>query len=369
MTCITRKTEILDLHSNRRHTRGSKMSEDQKTDVSKESALDVLEHFKRMLLRNTYTLLVVAFLIVMLSYSLTRISINSPLSYVLVFAVVITLLGQVLLLGPFGFSHPFYVFSFVEANFISLLIWLPNHISNSELGVPIYFGVAALLIAIPFAIHWVTKKKNGIFSLIPIFSIFLFGLLIILSNAQNVSITSFDMLFLLTVVLFALTSVLGMNMTYRTLMLNRELKIRDRNHYLRKTKEDLLGKYKAPDAEPDIDLLLYYLSSSLESFVYGDLDRSFMDAFKIIDNKGTAFKTIYTLQLDEKQWKHLKDIRDRLSHARIRQNKKEEEKEMLQTLKELRKTLFQETLEVLKIVQFKFIGVALEDREPKTQKS
>jgi hypothetical protein len=126
---------------------------------------------------------------------------------------------------------------------------------------------------------------------------------------------------------------------------------------------------RALDAEPDIDLLVYYLSSSLESFVYGDLDRSLMDAFKIIDNKGTAFKTVYTLQLDEEQWKHLKNIRDSLSHAHIRQNKKEEEKEMLQTLKELRKTLFQETLEVLKIVQFKFIGVALEDRESKPQKS
>ena len=108
------------------------MSEDQKTEVNKESALDVFKHFKRVLLRNTYDLFVVAFLIVMLGYSLTRISITSPLSYILVFIVVITLLGQVLLLAPFGLSYLFYVISFVEANFISLLIWLPNHISNPE---------------------------------------------------------------------------------------------------------------------------------------------------------------------------------------------------------------------------------------------
>jgi hypothetical protein len=59
-----------------------------------------------------------------------------------------------------------------------------------------------------------------------------------------------------------------------------------------------------------------------------------------------------------------------LSHARITEDKKEKEKkEDLKKLKELRKGLFQETLEVLKIVQFKFIGVALEDQEPKTQNS
>lgn len=362
---------ILYLFRNRRQTRGSKVGENQKTEVNKESALDVLEHFKGVLLRNTYGLLVVAFLVVMLGYSLTRISITSQFSYILVFAVFITLLGQMLLLAPFGISYPFYVTSFVEANSISLLIWLPNHIFNPELVVPIYFSVAALLTAVPFALHWLTKKSNGIFPTIPIFSIFLFGLLIAFSNAQNVSSTSFDMLFLLTIVLFALTSVLGLNMTYRTLILNRELKIRDRNHYLRKTKENLLEKYNATDVPADIDLLIYYLSSSLESFVYGDLDRSFMDAFKIIDNQGKAFKTICTIPMNQDQWKHIGGIRNILSHARITEEKKEkrEEKEGLQELKELRKTLFRETLEVLKIVRFKFIDVALENQEPKTQKS
>jgi len=332
-----------------------------------EMVLDEFERFKRLLLRNTYGLFVVVFLGIMLAYSLTRISLTSPFSYLVVFSVVIALLGQVLLLAPFGFSYSFYVFSFSEAIFISLLIWLPYHIFSPELGVPIYSGVVVLLITLPFTVHWLTKKRIGTLPIIPIFSIFLFGLLIIFSNAQSVPSTSFDMLFLLTIVLFILTSILGLNMTYRTLILNRELKIRDRNHYLRKTKENLLGRFNSTDAQADIDLLIYYLSSSLDSFVYGDLDRSFMDAFKIIDNRGTAFKTVYTIPMNEEQWNYLKDIRNNLSHARITEKKseKESDREELQKLKELKKGLFEATLGLLKIVRFQFIEAALKNQEPK----
>lgn len=330
---------------------------------------NVFERFKGVVIGNTYGLFLIVFLVVMLAYSLTRISLTTPFSYLVLFAVVVTLLGQVLLLAPFSFSYSFYLFSYVEAIFISMLIWLPYHISTPELGVPIYLGVVALLVFIPFTFHWLTKRRIGTFPIIPIFSIFLFGILIIFSNAQSVSSTTFDTLFLLTIVLFILISVLGLNMTYRTMILNRELKIRDRNHFLRETKENLLKKYDSADAKADIDLLIYYFSSSLDSFVFGDLDRSFMDAFKIIDNQGTAFKTIYTLLIDEDQWKHLRGIRNNLSHARITEEKEEEKKEDLQKLKELKKKLFRETLDVLKIVRFEFIDVVLRDQEPKTQNS
>jgi len=271
------------------------------------------------------------------------------------------LMGQVLLLSPFGFSYPFYTFSFAEAMFISVLIWLFSHVPFSELAVLIYFVVVAALIAVPLTMHWLTRKIILAIPMIPIFSIFFFGLLIVLSNAKTVSSVSYDLLFLLTIVLFILTSIFGLNITYRTMMLRRELRINDRNRYLRKTKEDLLKKYPKTDAHSDIDLLIYYFSSSLDSFVYGDFDRSYMDAFKIIENRGTAFKTIYTLPMNEEQWKHLKDIRNNLSHARITEGKKEEEvdKEELQKLKELKKGLFRETLETLKTVRFQLIDAAL----------
>jgi hypothetical protein len=152
------------------------------------------------------------------------------------------------------------------------------------------------------------------------------------------------------------------------MVLNRKLGIRDRNNYLRKTKDDLFEKNTNVDARADIDLLMYYLSSSLDSFVDGDFERRFMDAFKIIDEKGTAFKTIYTLPISEDQWKRFKNIRNNLLHARITEDKKEEKenekKEYLRKLKELKKGLFRDTLDLLKMVRFEFIDVALKKDQP-----
>ena len=314
-----------------------------------------------MLLRQTYSLVTVFFLIFILGFSVSLFNLANPFSLLVMFSSIVMLMGQVLLLSPFGFSYPFYTFSFAEAMFISVLIWLFSHVPFSELAVLIYFVVVAALIAVPLTMHWLTRKIILAIPMIPIFSIFFFGLLIVLSNAKTVSSVSYDLLFLLTIVLFILTSIFGLNITYRTMMLRRELRINDRNRYLRKTKEDLLKKYPKTDAHSDIDLLIYYFSSSLDSFVYGDFDRSYMDAFKIIENRGTAFKTIYTLPMNEEQWKHLKDIRNNLSHARITEGKKEEEvdKEELQKLKELKKGLFRETLEILKTVRFQLIDAAL----------
>lgn len=326
--------------------------------------MNVFERLKIVLLRHTYSMVTVFFLIFISGYSLTLFSLTDPFSLLMMLSVIVMFIGQVLLLTPFGFSYPIYTISFTEAIFVSLLIWFSSHVSSSELAVLTYFVVVTALIAIPLAIHWLTRKRIDVIPMIPIFSIFFFGLLIALSNAKTMPSTSYDSLFLSTIVLFILTSIFGLNMAYRTMMLNRELKISDRNQYLRKTKDDLMKKYTNTDAHADIDLLIYYLSSSLDSFVYGNFERSYMDAFKIIDNQGKAFRTIYTLPMNEEQWKHLGDIRNKLSHARITEGKKErkEEKEDLQKLKELKKGLFRETLDILKIVRFQFIDTALKSK-------
>jgi len=163
-----------------------------------------------------------------------------------------------------------------------------------------------------------------------------------------------------TILLFVITSVLGLNNAYRTLILNKKLRINNRNTFLLKTKEGLKTKYKGEDEQADIDLLTYYLSSSIDSFVYGDFDRSFMDAFKIIDNQGTAFARIYVLKIGETEWKRLRDIRNNLSHAKISGDKEDLEEGQLKALKDLKKNLFQETLNLLIKVRFDFIDKALE---------
>ena len=194
------------------------------------------------------------------------------------------------------------------------------------------------------------------------FSIFFFGLLLTLGIPQTMDNITYDRFFLLSMILFIFISVFGLNMTFRTMMLNRKLKIRTKNSYLRKTKENLLEKYTTADAHDDIGLIMYYLSSSIESFINGDFERSFMDAFKIIDNEGTAFKKICICSLTKKQWKYYSDIRNNLSHARISEKndrKKAEKKEQLKKLKEFKKKLFQDTLDILGIVKKEFIKKAL----------
>jgi hypothetical protein len=155
-----------------------------------------------------------------------------------------------------------------------------------------------------------------------------------------------------------------MNLTFRTLTVNKKLGVRDRNRYLRKTKDDLKKKAEK-DVHADIDLLIYYLSSSLDSFIDGDFERSFMDAYKIaFDNRRKAFKTIYVLPEDKEREKHFSEIRNLLSHAHLEKRKKSEEDdetEDLQKLKDLKKKLFRETLELLKIVKDEFIDVALKN--------
>jgi hypothetical protein len=286
-------------------------------------------------------------------------------------SLIVMLIGQMLLITPFGFGYLFYAFSVTEAIFVSMLIRFFSFMPFSELSLLAFLVTVAVLIAVPLALHWLTRERTVTYSMIPVLSIFFFGLLLALSNAKNLASTSFDGLFLLTVALFVLISISGLNISYRTMVLSRELRISDRNRYLGTTKDNLLQKFTDADTHADIDLLTYYLSSSLDSFVYGDFDKSFMDAFKIIDNKGKAFSSLYTLPMNDEQWRHLRDIRNNLSHARITENTEEEteKKEYLKRLKELRKGLFQETLNILKMVRFQFIDAALKNKQSKSDDS
>lgn len=332
--------------------------------LKRELTLNALIYFKRVLLRHIDSLVIVFLLILLLGYSLTRFNLTEWFSVLVMLEVLVMFLGQILLIFQHGFSYPFYSSSFTATIWVSALIWFASHMLLSEsTDILIFFVVAGTLIALPLIIHLLTKKRTATIQMIPIFSVFFFGLLIALSNPKTLPSESYDSLFFLTIVLFTLTSIFGLNIAYRTMMLRKELKISNRNQYLRKTKDDLLKKHTDKKAQADIDLLTYYLISSLDSFVYGDFERSYMDAFKIIENRGTAFKTIYTLSMDEEKWKHLEDIRNNLSHARIREDKKDktEDKEDLQKLRELKKGLFQETLDILKIVRFQFIDIALKN--------
>jgi hypothetical protein len=199
------------------------------------------------------------------------------------------------------------------------------------------------------------------FPLIPIYSIFFFGLLIVLSASGSNSISSQNIgsFFNVTMLLFVITSIFGLNLTFRISELNYALKISNRSRYLEKIKKELKTKFTDKDTQADIDLLTYYLSSAIDSFILGDFDRSFTDAFKIIDEQGSVFQRINKPNIDKSEYQKLTGIRNNLSHAKIK-DKNKDEPEQVKALKNLEKGLFKETLNILKIVKFELIEKALE---------
>ena len=111
----------------------------------------------------------------------------------------------------------------------------------------------------------------------------------------------------------------------------------NRENYVNKTKDDLL---KIPNVlEKDVDLLIYYLRSSLDAFVQGDFEKNFMDAFKIaFDNHGKSFEGIYKLPENHTRQQHYADIRDCLAHAKhTPKDKNEQQKEKIVRLKEMKR--------------------------------
>ncbi len=266
--------------------------------------------------------------------------------------------GQALLLTDFSLAYFFYGISFVIAIALSVLFWMA---SNSNFSNGPYLVIVGLLVGVPFAIHWETRKRAGAVPLIPIYSIFFLGLLIILSTSGIVSTslvkTSLSAIFNVAIIIFVITSIFGLNISWRTLVLNKALKISNRKRYLEIIKEELKKRYTSKEALKDIDLLTYYLSSSLDAFVNGDFDRSYIDAFKVIDDYGKAFKRIYPIGVGESELGRLSNIRNNLSHAKI---KGTENMEQTQALKEVKKDLFKDTLGLLKLIKFEFIEKALE---------
>lgn len=200
--------------------------------------------------------------------------------------------------------------------------------------------------------------------MIPTFSFFFVCLLLTLGLSQTIEGRALDTFFGVTMLLFSITSIIGLNMSWRTLILHRELGISDRAKFIRNTKDGILKRTLNEDTRNDVDLLVYYLRLSLDSFVEGNFDDSFMNAYKIaFDLNGKAFKAIYMLPENKDRQERFTEIRHRLSHARITERKtketREEMKKDLQKLKDARKRLFQDNLEILRIVKSEFIEAAL----------
>lgn len=278
--------------------------------------------------------------------------------------VCMMLIGQMLLTTTLRITYVFYMFSCFSVQAISLLYWIARHVPFTDVYLAVYVLGAASLVSIPLVVHLFTRKRLGDFPLIPTFSIFFACLLLILGVSQAIEGSASDTFFGSTMLLFSLISIIGLNMSWRTLILHRELGISDRAKFIRNIKDEFLKRASNEDTRNDVDLLMYYLRLSLDSFIEGNFDDSFMNAYKIaFDLSGKAFKTIYMLPENTDRQERFSEIRHRLSHARISEKKaketKEEKKKDLQKLKDTRKRLFQDNLEILRIVKSEFIEAAL----------
>lgn len=302
-------------------------------------------------------------LLILVEIILFKIGIFNNLSVLLIISVSVMFMGQILLIVPFGYSYLFYLFSYFMTIGISTVNWVPRHLAKNEFSsFIILIFILLVLTVVPYKIHLLTRERIGTIPMIPVFSLPLFLILIFLGNSSNPQSTIIDFAFLVATILFIFTSILGLNKLHRIVILKVKTGIGDRATFFTKITEDLLEKY--PTAKDDVDLLIYYLSSSLDSFVNGDVERSFMDAYKIaFDSNRKAFKRIYVLPENKERQKHFSEIRNNLSHARIINKKTKrdngEEKESLRELDAVKKRLFSETLDLLRIVRYEFIEVAL----------
>jgi hypothetical protein len=328
--------------------------------------IDVLNWFRTTFVRNVDLAILLFFVATVIASALLNSSPNW-FSYLMFAIFAIMLIGQVFLITDFSRAYFFYFFSFFTAIGISVLFWMATNVPYSDYAYPFYAIIVGVLIGIPLIVHLKTRERFGTIHLVPVYSIFFFGLIIVLSYAgvgsNDVTNNSLKNYFLIAIAIFIITSIFGLNIAYRALKLDKALKINNRRNYVIKIKDKLNAKYVDKDAQADIDLLTYYLSSSLDAFVIGDFDRSYIDAFKIIDNHGKAFNRIYTLPIDENEWVKLKGIRDKLSHAKIRGD--DNTVERVRALEDLKKGLFEETLNILRIVRFKFIDKVLEEKHAK----
>lgn len=301
----------------------------------------------RKVFRRIYLYLVIGIpLYVVFLYFVIHKASLAPFSIIMTVATAIMLAGQISVGSNYGFAYWLYYVSYMVSMVLALFVWMPSHFPFIDVYL---FILVAFFLFINIA-HIKTRKWLRAFPAFDLFSIFLFGLLIALSTG-NITGQNCDLLFGITIVLFGFVAIQILNVTYRNRVLNRELKINNVEEYTERCKKELLGKFK--DEVSDVNLLIFYFYSSLERFIEGDFDRSFLDAYKIVfDEDGKAFERIYVLPSVRERMKRYSHIRAVLAHAKGRGAK-------LPEIKEIKRNLFVEIISLLKIVKFDFIEPSL----------
>ncbi len=275
----------------------------------------------------------------------------SPFSILLIMLVFVIIAGQLLVGYQYSFTYPLYFLSCTLSVAVPLFFW------TAIRGLGVFYLLIIPYLAMVVAVHLKTRERQVMFYSSSTFSIVLFALMFVLSSG-SLSQSAIDTFFGAAIVLFSLVSIPLLNTAYRTAILNRELKIRNIDDYLEDSRKKLLNKFTSK-AE-DVEMLLYYADHALNSFIEGDFETSFIEAYKIVfDNQGEAFKEIYVLPKPNEGSK-FSEVRAKLAHAKGRNSN-------LKKVKENKKKLYKNTLHLIKILKLEFIDRAVNDKTEKPE--
>jgi len=174
------------------------------------------------------------------------------------------------------------------------------------------------------------------------------------SNPEFVSMPSLSLLIVVSVLIFLYLafSVLGLNVAYRTELLNEKLGAKDFASKLTHLGRELLKRH--PRKKQTVNFFSFVLRSSVDGFIYGDYDRSFLDSYRIIHDKIIRNPNeIAEKKADEKTLDEYRRIRVFLVHGFLKEKKSGLEVPIqVEDIVWARKVLFQKTLDLIELAYY-----------------
>lgn len=318
-----------------------------------------VKSFFRIYLGLLTAIIITIFLIIVLS-PVTTLTLESILVSTI---AVLSVVGLYAILVDYSFSYMLSLLSLLFFPFFVISVWSVQRISGqwfiiTSLSILAIFTVASIIF------HLKTKKRNfttstahrtSMFTLL----IFTWSAVLLSSIPQNAPQHSVDFFFFYGLGIFVFVSVQITNMTYRVKVLDEDWEISNRIKLLEKYDEQLkkISTKYAEDEREKIKAIQFFLEHSVNDFISGDFETSYLNSFKILfDQQGGnyVYRNIYQIERFYDLRGNFATIRNNLVHSRD-----------AETLKQTRKSLFKNSLELLHIVKWdfmdKFIAESLEN--------
>jgi len=105
------------------------------------------------------------------------------------------------------------------------------------------------------------------------------------SNPEFIKFPSLSALILVSSLIgvYMAFSLLGLNVTYRAMRLDETLHTKNSSLSIEAIETGLKSRYG--NSQESIDLVAFLLRSAMDDFIYGDYERSFLDSYRIINDK------------------------------------------------------------------------------------